>query len=196
MRKRILTLALAAISLAVLGQTGEVGFFGGVSYYIGDLNPAKHFLSSKPAYGVVARVNLNPRWSFKLNGYRGRVAGDDYVSNANISRGLQFESEILDISAVAEFNFFEYFTGSKRDVFTPYILAASVIFILIPSRRVSGFGISARKDNRPDLKAVSPTACTVSVSLSELGLNTVSADGLGSRHSGECAKPLPITWMT
>jgi hypothetical protein len=56
-------LALAAISLAVLGQTGEVGFFGGVSYYIGDLNPAKHFLSSKPAYGVVARVNLNPRWS-------------------------------------------------------------------------------------------------------------------------------------
>lgn len=132
MRKRFLTLTLAVISLAVLGQTGEVGLFGGVSYYIGDLNPAKHFLSSKPAYGVVARVNLNPRWSFTLNGYRGTVTGDDYVSNTNTSRGLQFESEILDISAVAEFNFFEYITGSKRDVFTPYIFGGIGYFHFNP----------------------------------------------------------------
>jgi len=120
------------ISLTVFGQTAEVGFFGGVSYYIGDLNPAKHFLSPRPAYGVAARVNLNPRWTFKANAYRGTVTGDDFVSKTNATRGLNFESKIMDVSLVAEFNFFEYITGSKRDVFTPFIFGGIGYFHFNP----------------------------------------------------------------
>lgn len=132
MKKRYITLVLALISLASYSQFGEVGVFGGVSYYIGDLNPGKHFLSPRPAFGGVARVNLNPRWAFMANFYLGSVTGDDYVSKANLTRGLNFESRILDISIVTEFNFYQYFIGSKKDVVTPFIFGGVGYFHFNP----------------------------------------------------------------
>lgn len=132
MRKIFSILIFSLAGLAATGQTAEVGAFGGISYYLGDLNPGKHFLMPKPAYGVVARVNLNPRWAIKGNGYFGRVAGDDNVSNTNRVRGLNFESRVTDISVVAEFNFYEYFTGSRRNTVSPYIFAGIGMFLFKP----------------------------------------------------------------
>ena len=40
----------------------ELGVFLGGSYYIGDLNPIRHFDQfTKPAGGLVCRYNFNPR---------------------------------------------------------------------------------------------------------------------------------------
>ena len=102
-------------------KTMEVGLFGGGSYYLGDLNPTMHFMLTKPAYGAVARLNLDSRWAVKLSGYRGAIAGDDNISNAVEGRELKFQSDITDISAVIEFNFFNYITGSTRNFIAPYI---------------------------------------------------------------------------
>lgn len=132
MKKFFGILLFSLLSFSVVSQTAEVGAFGGISYYIGDLNPAKHFLSPKPAYGAVARVNLNPRWSFRANAYFGKVTGDDAVSKASLVRNLKFESKVRDFSVVAEFNFYEYFTGSKRNVFSPYIFAGIGMFLFNP----------------------------------------------------------------
>lgn len=114
------------------GQTLEVGFFGGLSYYMGDLNPAYHFLQPKPSYGVLARYNAGTRWVFKISGYRGKVVGSDAMSNTNMNRALSFESVITDISATAEFNFFDYFTGSKRNNWSPYIFGGLGYFTFNP----------------------------------------------------------------
>lgn len=121
MKKALILLIFSAFGLASGAQTMEVGPFGGVSYYLGDLNPAVHFMSPKPAYGGLVRINFNPRLAMKASVYRGTLRGNDSISNVNETRGLNFESPVTDIAVVGEFNFFEYFTGSKRDRITPYI---------------------------------------------------------------------------
>ena len=60
MKKILFIIALVIAGFGVNAQkTMEVGLFGGGSYYIGDLNPGTPFLMTKPAYGAVARLNLN-----------------------------------------------------------------------------------------------------------------------------------------
>ncbi len=113
-------------------KTMEVGLFGGGSYYIGDLNPGMHFLMTKPAYGLVARLNLDSRWAVKLSAYRGEVAGDDNISKRIEGRDLRFSSPVTDISAVVELNFLNYVTGSTMNYLTPYIFGGVGFFMFNP----------------------------------------------------------------
>ena len=127
----IIIMIIGALSMQAQ-KTMEIGLFGGGSYYIGDLNPGTPFLLTKPAYGLVARLNLDPRWTVKLSGLMGSIAGDDNVSNAMENRDLKFESKITDISAVIEFNFFNYITGSTRNFIAPYIFGGVGVLIFNP----------------------------------------------------------------
>jgi hypothetical protein len=132
MKKRFLTFTLALFGMTAFTQTMEVGVFGGISYYLGDLNPGIHFLGSKPAYGVLARYVIDSRWVIKVNAYRGKVIGDDRMGNTNDVRGLKFESKVTDISLTAEFNFFDYFTGSRRNTLSPFIFGGFGVFFFKP----------------------------------------------------------------
>ena len=132
MKKSLQLVLLLLLSGSLFAQTTEIGLVGGGSYYLGDLSPGVPFLEMKPAYGVIARYNYGTRWAFRLGGYRGKVAGDDAVSKANETRGLKFQSEITEISAVAEFNFFDFFIGTKKDNISPYIFAGVGFFMFNP----------------------------------------------------------------
>lgn len=109
-------------------QTLEIGGFGGTSYYLGELNPALPYNQTQVAYGALARYNLNPRWAVKFSYYRGKVQGSDATGGSAINRNLDFKSKINDFSLVAEFNFWEYFTGSKKSYFTPFIFGGASFF--------------------------------------------------------------------
>lgn len=113
-------------------RTLEVGAFGGGSYYIGDLNPALHFNQTHPAYGAVARLNLNPRLAAQLSFSRGKVTGSDAKTKAVSHRDLSFLTIINDVSLTGQFNFWEYYTGSKRNYFTPYIMGGASLFFYNP----------------------------------------------------------------
>ena len=113
-------------------QTFEVGLSGGDSYYLGDLNPGKHFQYPQLAYGMLIRYNFDSRWTVKLSGSRGVVKGNSATSTFLPGNKLTFESPITDISGMVEFNFFDYFTGSDRDYFTPYIYAGFGVFWFNP----------------------------------------------------------------
>ena len=133
MKRITLIIILGMASLGLNAQkTMEVGVFGGGSYYIGDLNPGFHFHSTKPAFGIVSRINLDSRWTVRVTAYRGEIAGDDNVLGAVGNRELYFNSKITDISAVAELNFFNYITGSTRNFLTPYIFGGIGLFMLKP----------------------------------------------------------------
>ena len=132
MKKTLLILVFALSGTMVFPQTAEVGLFGGLSYYLGDLNPGIHFLAPKPAYGIIARVNLDSRWVIKANGYRGKIKGDDRLGQTNDLRGLKFESNITDISIAMEFNFFDYFSGSRKNVLSPYIFGGIGMVLFNP----------------------------------------------------------------
>jgi hypothetical protein len=119
-------------------KTSEVGFFFGGSYYLGDLNRIGHFRFLQPAAGAFYRYNFNPRWSFKLGGYYGKVTASDLKSRNPIqqARGLSFRSNILEISPQFELNFLPYSMGDAKKPFSPYIFAGLSLFHFNPQAKV------------------------------------------------------------
>lgn len=122
-------LLLFGLPLFSQPKTLEVGLAGGGMYYIGDLNPALPFNQAQLAYGALARLNLNYRWTVKLSYTQGHIKGNDETTQAVEGRNLNFKTKINDISLVAEFNFWEYFTGSKKNYMTPYLFAGVTYFM-------------------------------------------------------------------
>ncbi len=122
-------------------QNLEVGLFGGGSYYLGDLNPSRHFIGTQLAYGVLTRYNVDDRWAVKLGITRGKVKGDAANSNFLPDRQLSFSSDVTDISAMAEFNFLPYFIGSKRNWISPYIYGGISLFFFDP--KAGGVSLSS-----------------------------------------------------
>jgi hypothetical protein len=138
---RICFLLLFFIFLTIGAQaqrSSELGVSGGLSYYVGELNPGKPFTLVQPAYGIFYRLNLNSRIAWQLHGNRGKVKGDDAVSNFLPGRHLNFESPVTEIGIQFEVNFMDYFVGSVRHRITPYIFGGAGIFMFKPSGIING----------------------------------------------------------
>jgi len=131
-------LILFTFSTISKAQKSEFGIFAGGSYYLGDLNPGKHFLITKGAGGFIYRYNLNPRFSFKLNGFYGTLEGSDAVSGADLNRNLSFKSPLTEFAGEMELNFFNYRTGNKKMLLSPYIFAGISIFHFNPKAEIGG----------------------------------------------------------
>lgn len=110
----------------------EIGPHGGLSYYVGDINPAKHFAQSSWQAGLTVRYNQSNRWVFRLDYTHANVQASDEVIKWRPERGLSFFTTIDDISLLAEFNFLEYFTGNPKKNFSPYLFAGISGFMYNP----------------------------------------------------------------
>jgi hypothetical protein len=119
-------------------KSGDIGLLGGVTYYLGDLNPGMPFQLSKPAFGIMYRQNFNKRISLRVHGLRGSVAGDDAVSKTNQERNLNFESKITEAGVQLEINFFEYSIGSRMHVISPYLFGGPTVFYFKPFGNLPG----------------------------------------------------------
>ena len=122
--KRILwTLLFLYIALSVKGQrNSDIGVFGGVSSYIGDINPNRLLYDPLPAVGVFYRYNLHPRQSLRASFIYGGLRGNDLDFNNSFqrARGASFSGTVGEFAIQFEFNFFPYSTEGKRWNFTPY----------------------------------------------------------------------------
>ena len=127
-----LVIFFLSVCHTVNSQDLDVGITGGGCYYLGDLNPGKHFLNTQVAYGVVARYSIDSRWAVKLSGTRGSIKGDASSTSFLPGRGLSFSSTLTDISAMVEFNFIPYFTGSRMNRISPYIYSGISVFFFNP----------------------------------------------------------------
>lgn len=144
--KRILLLSLLACSYSIVfGQsqprTNEIGFMGGGAYYLGDLNRFRHFgQNTGPAAGFIYRRNYNQRYSFRMTGIWGRVSGADAQSNSAIqqNRNLSFRSDIIEIGAGVEMNYFNYALGDNKSRFSPYLFAQLAYFRMNPKAELNG----------------------------------------------------------
>ena len=123
--------------LNLKSQIVEVGATGGLSYYIGDINPSKHFLQSEIAYGGAIRYYQNLRWAFRIQYSRLNLTSSDEVANFRPERDLAFKSKVNDFAFIAEFNFFDYWTGSRNNYVSPYIFAG-VSFLTFKSTDLTG----------------------------------------------------------
>ncbi len=115
-------------------RSHDVGFWLGGAYYIGDLNPRRHFSQTQPAGGVFYRFNLNYRVSFRFGFNYGSVTADDsQTDNADqLERNLNFKSRIIELQGQAEFNFLEYRISHNKYIFSPYIFIGIAGFSFNP----------------------------------------------------------------
>ncbi len=109
-----------------MGQrSADYGIIGGVSSYLGDINPNRLFYSPLPAGGIFYRYNFHPRQSLRANIIFGGLRANDLDFNNPIqtARKAQFSGNIGEMALQFEFNFLPYSTQGKKWNLTPYIAA-------------------------------------------------------------------------
>jgi hypothetical protein len=96
---------------------------GGVTYYVGDLN-SSHFKNSNFSGGLIFRYNFTNRLTFRLNLLIGKVeAYDSESKNINeVNRNLSFKTNLTELGAMIEINYYSFVTGDKKTRFTTYIV--------------------------------------------------------------------------
>ena len=153
------------IAIQGFGQRNlEVGLFGGDAYYLGDLNPDVHFRAVQIAYGAFARYNIDERWALKFGATETKVKGNSGKTNFLPGRDLSFVTPITDFSLTGEFNFFNYFTGSKYSWITPYIYAGLGFFFFNPTSggvKLRPLGTEGQNKNFEGRKPYSTTGISI-----------------------------------
>ena len=114
------------ISTLSIAQSEEFSLFVGGSYYIGDLNPNKHFdQNTNPALGFMYKKNSrNFRYAYRLQFMYGKIEAYD-IQNKDPwmqNRDLNFSTPILELAAILEVNFMKYRPGQLKKLNeTPYL---------------------------------------------------------------------------
>ncbi|MCK9616915.1 MAG: porin family protein [Lentimicrobiaceae bacterium] len=143
--KNYILIFLILLSSTVFSQTAEVGITGGGMYYQGDINPGTPFAMTKPGYGIIVRYNIDTRWALKSNVLFGTLQSDDATIGYKKERDCRFSTSLIETTIQAEVNFLDYFTGSMRTYFSPYIFAGASFFMTdnVTSAAIP-FGIGAK----------------------------------------------------
>jgi len=141
MKKLLFALLLAlTCGTAAKAQYSEIGLLGGISFYMGDLNPDMPFKDVRPAGGLFYRYNFNDRFSLRAAAHVAYVVGYDANSTdpAQLERNLSFESWLFDFSVTGEFNFFKYAPGDMRHWITPFLFGGISMFKFNPRAELNG----------------------------------------------------------
>jgi len=118
-------------------QVLEVGVTGGLSSYYGDLNPIIPFNQAKFGFGGMVRYYQSSRWAFRFAYSNMTITATDEKVGIKPERGLGFKTNLNDFSLIAEFNFLDYITGSRRNFITPYLFAG-VSFVTFNPKALDG----------------------------------------------------------
>lgn len=180
----LIVLLLLSFTVSTKAQDIDIGVFGGGSYYLGELNPSRQFFMTRPAYGGLVRFNLNTRMAIRGQILRGTIAGDDAISKINPSRNLRFTSAINEISVIYEFNYLDYFSGSRYNFFSPFLFAGPAIFTHNPKSKYQGETVELR------LLGTEGQSSDKTYSLIGVGL----AFGAGFRYSASQRLGLSVEW--
>jgi hypothetical protein len=122
--RSLILLALFLLVRPLAAQVSELGLTGGATYYIGDLNPTKHYPKHTAlSGGLVYRYNINDRYAIRLQGLYGRLEAYDLDSPDTLQqlRNLGFQSVLFEASVLLEINFFHYRALKNGTVWTPFV---------------------------------------------------------------------------
>jgi hypothetical protein len=105
-------------------QKVDFGFFGGTSYYLGDINISQPFYDVTPSLGLVHIYNLNKRLALRsqLNYVKLRGSRSDFQNLPPISTGINlFQTTLLDLSSRMEINFKPFKLADRKHPVSPYV---------------------------------------------------------------------------
>ena len=132
---------LAKIGYSQLKYTNwELGIAAGGAGYMGDLNQNNPLLLSGINAGIFVKRNFSEYLGVRFNYNFGQIKGDDANSNnAQFrARNLSFKTNLTELSAIADFNFFGFpLNGDQRRI-TPYVFAGAGLLIFDPRKKIEG----------------------------------------------------------
>lgn len=139
----VLSVLLAGVSMAqrqTKWSRSELGVMLGGSYYIGDLNPMKHFKHTNLAGGILYRFNIHSRLTFRANFNYGFVEAYDSESSRDVfvNRNLSFQTKIYELGSGVEFSYFPFQIGHDRYRGTAYLLAELALARINPTTEYNG----------------------------------------------------------
>ncbi|TNE78334.1 MAG: hypothetical protein EP332_14745 [Bacteroidetes bacterium] len=144
----ILALILGTSVTMTKAQDYDLGVFAGASFYRGDLTPTavNGLRGTRPAGGVLARLNMNPHFSLRGNFNIGYIAAYDRLNNPGSSqedvdrkaRNLSFHAPVFELSGMLEVNLMKYIAGSKKYKFAPYIFGGVAAAYSSPKAFLNG----------------------------------------------------------
>ncbi len=110
----------------------ELLLMGGGMNYIGDLNKQSALTVPCFAGGIGLRYRLDNRWAFRGEVSYGSIACEkDYLKLRNLS----FKSNMLELAALAEFNFAPFGPGATERLWAPYLFGGVAVFHFNPMAR-------------------------------------------------------------
>lgn len=132
---------MAVLSFGCLkSQSIEVGVMVGGANYYGDLNANFGFNYIRPSASLLLKQNLNQYISVKGTASYGRVGGSDSQQSPVFekTRNLSFQSDIFELGAQVELNFFRYELENLNHFFTPYLTTGAAVFRFNPKTELDG----------------------------------------------------------
>jgi hypothetical protein len=127
-------------------QENEFGAWLGTCVYLGDLNPTVSFKNARWATGMFYRYNLNDRMAVRAQFNYGFLdAADKRIKRYPYlqARNLDFKSQLVELAATYEVNFFKYSLISSRGTkeskhWTPYVFMGLSLFYYKPYTKLNG----------------------------------------------------------
>jgi hypothetical protein len=124
----------------------EIGGWGGVANYFGDLNTA--FRVNKPggAGGLIFRYNINDRLCLKVGANYGFLSADDKnsLNDFERARNLHFKTNVFEGIGQFEFNFLSYNYFDKNKWFSPYLFGGFGVLNFDPKAEYQGTWFNLR----------------------------------------------------
>ena len=106
-------------------SNSEVRLMVGGMNYLGDLNNQSALTMPGLAGGVGWHYRFDNRWALRVEAAYGSVECEkDYI----VLRNLSFKSDILELAALAEFNFAPYGPGATEKKWTTYLFGGLAVF--------------------------------------------------------------------
>lgn len=134
---KFVSICLLLIAINTYSQHSEVGVFGGIAYYNGELNPSIQLINEvNPVIGLFYRKNLSTRYALKYGANYGKISATDRLNSSDLSsfRDLSFSASILDAYGILEFNFLPYQINNDRTTaYSPYVFIGLAAFRVNPT---------------------------------------------------------------
>lgn len=118
-----------ALSSGALAQRWEIGGLAGTANYFGDLNPLFSFRRPGPSASFLVRRNYDGRMCWRANLSYANIGASDARSSSAVvrARNLSFQSNVVELSTAAEFNFISFHSQNvynrEDEKFTPFLSA-------------------------------------------------------------------------
>ncbi|MBO7261219.1 MAG: outer membrane beta-barrel protein [Bacteroidaceae bacterium] len=136
----VLLAALLPVKAQEEGYLAEIGLAGGGCFYMGDANSTSLYSNTNGMVGIVARYNVNPRFSIKADLVSAGIEGSTRNMEGAVPAGdISFSRTVYDFGVQAECNFNAYgmtsWNGSRRLV-PYYLLGVGMTYASKPAENV------------------------------------------------------------